>query len=156
MLRDLLNSELRKVNAETQANRAATLRLICTTIKDRELSLKGDAAQEGVKDADILPILEQMIAQREESAKSYEEAGQLALAEQEREEIAVIMEFLPRQLTELQMQKVINDTLSATGAQSIRDLGRVMGHLKTHYPGQLDFCKAGAAVKERLCNQSAV
>jgi len=154
MLRDHLSKALKEVDASTEPNRAATLRLICVAIKDRESALTGDAVAEGVSDTDILPILERMIDQREESAGAYEEAGQLDLAEQEREEIAVISEFLPELLSEQQMQTAIDDTLAEVGASSIRDLGKVMGTLKQRYPGQLDFCKAGTAVKTRLCNRA--
>jgi uncharacterized protein YqeY len=154
MLRENLSKALKEVDESTDPNRAATLRLICVAIRDREQTLVGDAVTDGVADADVLPILERMIDQREESARSYEEAGRLGLAEQEREEIAVISEFLPRKLSEDQMTNAIDATLSEVGATSIRDLGKVMGTLKQRYPGQLDFCKAGSVVKKRLCNRA--
>ncbi|MEL6584328.1 MAG: GatB/YqeY domain-containing protein [Pseudomonadota bacterium] len=155
MLRDQLTKSLKAADASEDQNRLATLRLICAAIKDRDAALTGDASAEGVSDTEILPILERMIEQREEAARDCEEAGRLGLAEQERDEARVIEEFLPTQMSDAQMEAAIDATMSEVGAESIRDLGRIMGTLKDRYPGQLDFCKAGTAVKTRLCNRAS-
>jgi uncharacterized protein YqeY len=95
-------------------------------------------------------ILTKMIRQREESARTYDEGGRLDLAEKERNEIRVIRHYLPRQMSETEVRKAIDSAISETGAASIRDMGRVMATLKERHTGQMDFAKAGAAIKAAL------
>jgi uncharacterized protein YqeY len=91
-----------------------------------------------------------MVKQRQESARAYEEGGRLELAEKEWAEIVIIEEFLPRQLSEQEVEQAIADAIAASGANSIRDMGKVMGVLKSKYTGQLDFGKVGGMVKSQL------
>ena len=91
-----------------------------------------------------------MIKQREESEKIYRDAGRTELAQQEAEEIAIIREFLPKQLSDSDMQKAIADAIAEAGAVSVKDMGKVMAALKSRYAGQMDFAKASAAVKAKL------
>jgi uncharacterized protein YqeY len=91
-----------------------------------------------------------MVKQRQESARAYEEGGRLELAEKERAEIVIVEEFLPRQLSEQEVEKAIAEAITASGANSIRDMGKVMGVLKSKYTGQLDFGKVGGMVKAQL------
>jgi uncharacterized protein YqeY len=91
-----------------------------------------------------------MVKQRQESARAYEEGGRLELAEKEREEIAIIEQFLPRQLSEEEVTAAIDAAIAETGAEGLRDMGRVMGALKARYTGQMDFGAVGPAVKARL------
>ena len=91
-----------------------------------------------------------MVRQRQESARAYEEGGRLDLAESERAEITVIEEFLPRQLTGKEVEAAIDKAISASGATSIRDMGKVMAALKARYTGQMDFGAIGPMVKDRL------
>ena len=104
----------------------------------------------GVDDADILAILGKMTKQRLESARAYEEGGRLDLAERERNEITVIEEFLPRQLDDEEVSAAIDAAIAETGAESIRDMGRIMGLLKQQYTGQMDFGAVGPRVKDKL------
>jgi len=97
-----------------------------------------------------LAILSKMVKQRQESARAYEEGGRLELAEKERAEIVIVEEFLPRQLSEQEVEKAIAEAITASGANSIRDMGKVMGVLKSKYTGQLDFGKVGGMVKAQL------
>ena len=92
-----------------------------------------------------------MVKQRSESAKAYEEGGRLDLAERERLETAVIEEFLPKQLSEEEAAEAITVAISEADATSIRDMGKVMGILKTRYTGQMDFGAVGPMVKDKLC-----
>ena len=101
-------------------------------------------------DADVLSILGKMSKQRAESARAYEEGGRLDLADREREEIKVIEEFLPRQLSEEEAAKAVDAAIAEVGADSIRDMGKVIGLLKSQYTGQMDFGKVGPIVKDRL------
>jgi uncharacterized protein YqeY len=91
-----------------------------------------------------------MVKQRQESARAYEEGGRLELAEKERAEIVIVEEFLPRQLSAQKVEQAIADAITASGANSIRDMGKVMGVLKAKYTGQLDFGKVGGMVKAQL------
>ena len=98
----------------------------------------------------MLELLAKMIKQREESEKIYAEAGRAELAEQESSEVAIIREFLPRQLSDADMAEAIDKAIAETGASGMRDMGKVMGALKGRYAGQMDFGKASAAVKAKL------
>lgn len=130
--------------------RISTLRLITAAIKDRDIAARTADNRDGVSDDEILEILAKMVKQRQESATTYEQAGRLELAEQERNEIAVIEEFLPRQLDDDEMAIAVDTVIQAQAASSLKDMGKVMGALKSQYAGQMDFGKAGALVKQKL------
>lgn len=145
-----LQAGLKDAMRAREVERLSTLRLINAAIKDREIASRGDGVEAGVSDADILAILGKMVRQRQDSARAYEEGGRLELAEKELNEIKVIEEFLPRQLTAAEVEAAINAALAETGASSIRDMGRVMAVLKAKYTGQMDFGAAGPMLKNRL------
>lgn len=149
-MRERLNAELKDAMRAKDSARLSTLRLINAAIKDKDIALRGEGQAEGVTDDDILAILAKMIKQRQDSATAYEEAGRLDSAEKERAEILVIEEFLPRQLTDAEITSAIQAVIAEVEASSIRDMGRVMAALKTQYAGQMDFGKAGAAIKSLL------
>ncbi|MEE4118246.1 MAG: GatB/YqeY domain-containing protein [Paracoccaceae bacterium] len=130
--------------------RLSTLRLINAAIKDRDIARRGEGDQGGISDAEVLQILARMVKQRQESASAYEEGGRLELAEQERAEIAVIEEFLPRQLDEGEVEAAIDAAIAETGAAGLRDMGKVMAALKARHTGQMDFGAVGPRVKARL------
>ncbi len=130
--------------------RLSTLRLINAAIKDRDIAARSETNPDGVSDAEILSILAKMIKQRQDSAKAYEEAGRIELGEGERGEIKVIEEFLPKQLGDSEVEAAIKAAIAESGAESIRDMGKVMGVLKAKYTGQMDFGKAGAVIKAHL------
>ena len=132
------------------ANRLSTLRLISAAIKDRDIAARAEGNDAGVGDDELLAILGKMTRQRSESAKTYEEAGRIDLAERELEEITVIEEFLPRQLDDDEVDAAIDTAITTVGAASIRDMGKVMGELKGKYTGQMDFGSVGAKVKGKL------
>jgi len=134
-----------------EAERLSTLRLINAAIKDKDIAARGNGEDaEGVSDADVLAIMGRMVKQRQESARAYEEAGRLELAEKELAEVTVIEEFLPKQLTEDEVAAAVEDAIATTGAASIRDMGKVMGALKDKFTGQMDFGKVGPFVKDKL------
>ncbi len=149
-MRNRINDGLKEAMKAKDTLRLSTLRLINAAIKDKDIALRGEGTDALVSDDDILAILAKMIKQRQESATTYEEAGRLELAEKERAEIEMIEEFLPRQLSEAEVQAVVKKVVAEIGAENIRDMGRVMGTLKSRYAGQMDFGKAGAAVKGLL------
>lgn len=150
-LRDKINDALKTAMKQKDTVRLSTLRLINAAIKDRDIAVRGNGDDEtGCGDDVVQGILAKMVKQRRESARAYEEGGRLELAEQELAEIKVIEDFMPRQLGEAEMAKAIEKVIASTGADSIRDMGKVMGALKDGFTGQMDFGKAGAMVKDRL------
>ncbi len=153
-LRTRITDALKSAMKNRETERLSTLRLINAAIKDRDIALRGEdrpeGAPEGVEDSEVLAILGKMVKQRQESARSYEEGGRLDLAERERNEIAIIEEFLPRQLNEAEVDAAIAEAISTTEASSIRDMGKVMGELKSRYTGQMDFGAVGPRVRDRL------
>ena len=153
-LRTRVAEALKQAMKEKDSARLSTLRLINAAIKDKDIAARGAGREGGVDDGEILAILGKMVKQRQESAQAYEEGGRLDLAERERAEIDIIREFLPRQLDEAQVRAAVRAAVEATGAGSIRDMGRVMAELKGRYAGQMDFGKVGPLVREHLCAAS--
>jgi len=149
-MRDVINTAMKDAMRAKDSTRLGTLRLVNAAIKERDIAARSEGNLDGVDDGEILGILAKMIKQRQESAKVYDEAGRLELAEGERAEIAVIEEFLPKQLSDAEVTDAVKAAIKETGAESIRDMGKVMGVLKGKYAGQMDFGKAGAAVKAQL------
>lgn len=150
-MRDKISAALKQAMKDKAKGRLSTLRLINAAIKDRDIDARAEGREEGVGEDEVLAILGKMAKQRLESARAYEEGGRIDLAERERTEIDVIEEFLPRQLNDSEVTDAVNLAISETGADSIRDMGKVMGILKTRYTGQMDFGAVGPVVKDRLC-----
>ena len=151
-LRDRISTALKQAMKDKAADRLSTLRLVNAAIKDKDIDARATGNDDGVGNDEVLAILGKMAKQRLESARAYEEGGRLDLAEREREEIVVIEEFLPRQLSEEEAKAAVDKAVTETGASSIRDMGKVMGVLKAKYTGQMDFGRVGGMLKERLSN----
>ncbi|HCQ63783.1 MAG TPA: glutamyl-tRNA amidotransferase [Rhodobacteraceae bacterium] len=149
-MRIRLKEALKTAMKEKDATRLSTLRLITAAIKDRDIAKRGEGENAEVTDDEILAILGKMVKQRQESARVYEEGGRLELAEKELEEVGIIEEFLPRQLSETEVAAAVDAAVTAVGAETIRDMGRVMGELKGKYTGRMDFGVVGPMVKARL------
>ncbi|MFY9212212.1 MAG: GatB/YqeY domain-containing protein [Aestuariivita sp.] len=150
-MRTRVSTALKQAMKDKAADRLSTLRLINAAIKDKDIEARGSGDEGSVSDAEVLAILGKMTKQRQESARAYEEGGRVDLAERERSEIEIIEEFLPRQLSEEEVIAAIDAAISDSGADSIRDMGKVMGALKSAYTGQMDFGLVGPMVKDRLC-----
>ncbi|KPD13133.1 GatB/YqeY domain-containing protein [Phaeobacter sp. 11ANDIMAR09] len=149
--RTQVNQALKQAMKDKAAQRISTLRLINAAIKDKEIAARGGDGEVTIGDAEVLAILGKMTKQRNESARAYEEGSRLDLAERELEEVAIIEEFLPKQLDEDETRAAVKAAVAETGAASIRDMGKVMGALKAKFTGQLDFGKVGPMVKDELC-----
>jgi len=149
-LREKISAGLKAAMKDKDAARLSTLRLISAAIKDKDIALRGQGKPEGVSEADILAILGKMVKQRQETARTYEEAGRLELAEQELAEIEVIGAYLPTPLSDAEIDAAIEDAITTLEADSLRDMGRVIGALKTRYTGRMDFGRVGSMVKDRL------
>jgi uncharacterized protein YqeY len=148
-MRELLASALKTSLKSQDKLRTSTLRLINAAIQDRDIAMRG-IGKDKVSDDEILQILAKMVKQREESAKAFEAGGRAELAEQERAEIEIIREFLPRQLGEEDVKQACRQVIDEVGADGLRDMGRCMSVLKEKFPGKMDFGKASGIVKTML------
>ncbi|WP_299816060.1 GatB/YqeY domain-containing protein [uncultured Jannaschia sp.] len=147
-MRERLNRRLKEAMRDRDQRQVGTLRLINAALKDQDIALRGEGRTVG--DAEALAILAKMVKQRQESARAYEEAGRLELAEQERAEIGIIEGFLPRKLSEAEVEAAVDQAIAESGATSVRDMGKVMGALKARHAGQIDFGAVGPMAKARL------
>ena len=148
-MRETITAVLKAATKAQDKRRISTLRLIAAAIKDRDIAARGAGKGEATN-AELLELFAKMIKQREESEKIYTQAGRAELAKQEAEEIDIIREFLPVQLSDADMQKAIAGSIAEAGASSVKDMGKVMAALKARYAGQMDFAKASALVKAKL------
>jgi uncharacterized protein YqeY len=150
MLRDDIKSALTIAMKDKDKQGVSTLRLIMAAIKDRDIAARSKGVTDGIGDDAILSLMQSMVKQRHESIEMYENGGRMELAQQEAEEISVIKTFMPAQLSAEEVAIFIDEAISATGAESIKDMGKVMGHLKSKFAGRMDFGKAGSTIKNRL------
>ena len=148
MIKDTINSELKNSMLSSNKDKTSTLRLILAAIKDREIAAR--EKKQDIDDAIVMDVLSKMVKQRLESADIYKKNNRLELAAKEEFEIEVIKEFLPKQLTEQEIKEIIVKLIEETNSSSIRDMGKIMGALKSKYAGQLDFALAGKLLKEHL------
>jgi uncharacterized protein YqeY len=148
-MRDGFSEALKTAMRAGDKRRVATIRLIQAAIKEKDIEARGAGRGEAT-DAEILALLQKMIKQRQESAAIYEGAGRAELAAQEREEIAIISEFQPRQLDEAETRAAVEAAIVATGASDIKDMGKVIAALRAEHAGSMDFAKASAMVKALL------
>ena len=149
-MRSELNANLKEAIKSQEKQRVATLRLINAAIKDRDIAVRSEENTEGVSDAEIILILSNMVKQRKQSIIQYEEGGRIELAEREREEIKIIQEFLPNQLTDEEIHIEISKLIDAQEQLTIKDMGKIMSELKEKFSGRMDFGKASGVVKALL------
>ena len=149
-MRSELDDNLKEAIKSQEKQRIATLRLINAAIKDRDIAVRSEENTEGVSDDEIILILSNMVKQRKQSIIQYEEGGRIELAEREREEIKIIQEFLPNQLTNEEIEFEISKIIDAEDQLSIKDMGKIMGELKNRFSGRMDFGKASEIVKALL------
>ena len=147
-LRDQVTARMKEAMKSGDKPRVGALRLIMAALKEREIEARG--AGRVVSRADELALLAKMVKSRQESAAIYSEAGRKELADQENAEIAVINEFLPKQMDEAAMTAAAREAIAEAGATSVRDMGKVVSALKAGHPGEMDFAKASAIVRGLL------
>lgn len=150
MLRTRLDEALKSALLARDGCAVATLRLILAAMKDRDIAERSKGNHSGIADDQILSLLQSMIKQRRDSIEMYERGRRDDLARQEAEEITVIERFLPPQMGEEEIGATVSETIEECGAKTLKDMGRVMGTLKSRHAGQMDFAAASALVKERL------
>jgi uncharacterized protein YqeY len=149
MIRDDIKAALVTAMKSGDKARTATLRLIQSSLKNRDIELRGAAAP-AEDDVTVTEVLQKMIKQRRESVALYEQGGRQELADAETAEIEIFEGFLPRQMSEDEAKAAIDSIVAETGASSVKDMGRVMAAMKERHAGSLDMSKASALVKARL------
>jgi uncharacterized protein YqeY len=150
MIRDDIKAALVTAMKAGDKARTGTIRLIQSSLKNRDIELRGGGSAPADDDALVTEVLQKMIKQRRESIALYEQGGRAELAAAETAEVAVIEGFLPRQMSEEEAGAAIDAIVAETGAGSLKDMGRVMAALKERHAGQLDMAKASGMVKARL------
>jgi hypothetical protein len=149
LVRDDINNALKDAMKAKDERRVSTLRLVNSTLKNADIEARGQG-KEPLGDDGVLGVLQKMIKQRNESAELYDKGGRPELAQQEREEIAIISAYLPKQMSEDEVKAAIADEITSTGAAGVKDMGKVIGALKGKYTGKMDFAKTSALVKAAL------
>jgi uncharacterized protein YqeY len=149
MLRDDINNAVKDAMRAKDERKLSTLRMVNSTIKNADIEARGQG-KPPLSDADLLSVLQKMIKQRHEAVELYDKGGRAERAAQEREEIAIISCYLPKQMSEPEVRAAISAAIAEPGAAGIKDMSRVIGALKTKYAGQMDFGKASGMVKAAL------
>jgi uncharacterized protein len=149
MLRDDINTALKNAMKAGDARRVSTLRLVNAAFKNADIEARGQGKGPLAED-DILPLLQKMIKQRQEAVELYDKGGRAELAQQERDEIAIIAGYLPKQMSEDEVKAAISAAIAETGAAGMKDMGKVIAALKGKFAGKMDFAKASGLVKGML------
>src|SRR6516164_10852198 len=149
MMRDDINNAVKEAMKAKDERKLSTLRMGNSTIKNADIAARGEG-KPPLSDADLLGVLQKMIKQRHEAVELYDKGGRAELAAQEREEIAVISAYLPKQMSEGDVKAAIAAAITETGAAGIKDMGKVINALKAKHAGQMDFAKASSLVKAAL------
>ena len=147
-LRAEISENMKQAMRDKDALTLSTLRLISAALKDKDIEKRVEGTE--VTDADVLTVLQKMLKQREESLKTYRDAGRDDLADQEQGEIEVINRYMPKQLGADELDKAIDAAIAESGATSGRDMGKVIAILKDKYAGQINMGEASGKVKSKL------
>jgi uncharacterized protein YqeY len=150
MLRNALSESLKDAMRSQDKIAISTLRLVLAALKDRDIAARAYGNSNDLSDVEILSMLETMVKQRRESIKMYQTGGRQELAQQEHDEIAIIKRFMPKQLNDAEIETAVMTAITEVGADSLKQMGKVMARLRQNYAGQMDFGKAGAIAKQRL------
>jgi len=149
MLRDQINNAVKDAMKSGEKLKLSTLRLVNSAIKNADIEARGQS-KPPLDDAALLGLMQKMIKQRQESVELYEKGGRPELAANERGEIEIITTFLPKQMSDADVEAAIKAAIAETGAASVKDMGKVIGILRGKYAGQMDFGKASGLVKAAL------
>jgi uncharacterized protein YqeY len=149
MLRERFTAEMKEAMKAGDKGRLGAIRLIQAALKDKDIEARGNG-KEPLSDEEILALLQKMVKQRQESIAMYEQGGRTELADQEKNEVAVISSYLPRQMDEAETRAAIEAAIAETGAASMKDMGKVVAALRAKYAGRMDFAKASGLVKDML------
>ncbi len=150
VIRERIPENLKAAMREKNMLRVSTIRLIMAALKDRDIAVREKGNYEGIVDTDILQMLQGMVKQRKESMVLYEQGNRPDLVAKETQEINIIQEFLPKQLSDEETGIILSEVLENLNAHSVKDMGRVMAELRERYVGRLDFSKVAELLKEKL------
>ncbi len=150
MIRETLKKELIEALKEKNETKTATIRLINAAIKDKDIEARPKGNTDGIDETAILSLLQSMIKQRKESIEMYKKGNREDLVQKEQAEIDIIQSFLPKQMSEDDMKKAIQEIITEVSASSVKDMGKVMGTLKQKYAGKMDFSQASQVIKTLL------
>ena len=150
MLRERVSDALKISQKAKEARKVSTLRLILAALKDRDIAARGEGTENGVPDEAIIAMLGTMVRQRHEAIVLYERGERPELAQQEREEIDIIQEFLPIQLDEGEISEAVKEAIVRLDANGLKDMGPIMAELRGLFAGRMDFGRASQMVKEQL------
>lgn len=149
-MRENFNTELKNALKAKDIVAIRTIRLILAAVKDRDIVVRGSGESGGINENDIISLLKKMIKQREESIILYKKGKRFDLVKNEEEEITIISKFLPEQLSERETLEIVKKTINEIKATSIKDMGKVMLHLKENYESNMDFSFASKMIKDIL------
>jgi uncharacterized protein len=150
-LREQITADMKEAMKSGDKRRTATLRLMNAAIKDKDINSRTDGHDSALTgDVGIMELFIKMVKQRQDSIAAFDAGGRVELAEIEREEMAIIQSYMPKQMSEDESKAAVAEIISAVGATSVKDMGKVMAELKGKYAGQMDMAKAGAIVKSLL------
>ena len=149
-LKQTIENEYKNALKSKDKNKISTYRLILSSIKDLEIINRSGPNKKETDDEDIKKLLKKMVKQRAESIDIYKKNNRTDLLEVEQNEYDILTSFLPKQLNEEETKKICADVISKIGANSLKDMGKVMGELKKTHADEIDFSKAGSLIKELL------
>ena len=149
MLRDDINNAVKEAMKAKDERKLSTLRMVNSTLKNADIAARGEG-KPPLTDSDVLAVLQKMIKQRRDSEAQFRSGNRPELADKEAAEIAILMGYLPQQLSAAEVDALIAQAIAETGAAGGKDMGKVMAPLKERYPGQLDFAKASGQIKALL------
>ena len=149
-LRESIESDYKTALKSKDKNKISTYRLILSGIKDLDIHNRSGPEKKETNDEDIKKLLKKMIKQRSESIELYKKNNRKDLQDIEEQEVGIISQYLPKQISEEDTKKICEEVIKSTGANSIKDMGKVMGELKKNNADTIDFSKAGAIIKELL------
>ena len=149
-LKQTIENEYKNALKSKDKNKISTYRLILSSIKDLDIVNRSGPNKKETDDEDIKKLLKKMVKQRAESIDIYKKNNRTDLLEIEQNEYDILISFLPKQLGEDETKKICADVISKIGANSLKDMGKVMGELKKTHPDEIDFSKAGPLIKELL------
>ena len=150
-LREKITADMKEAMKAGDKRRTTTLRLMNAAIKDKDINSRTDGHDSTLtSDAGIMELFIKMVKQRQDSITAFDAGGRAELAQAEREEMAIIQSYMPKQMSDDEAKAAVAATIASVGAASVKDMGKVMAELKTKYAGQMDMAKAGGIVKTLL------
>jgi uncharacterized protein len=150
-IRDQLTTDMKDAMKSGDKRKLGTVRLMLAAIKAKDIDARTEGHDsEKLPDSALLDLFGKMVKQRQDSIAAYEQGGRAELAQQEREEMEIIQSYMPKQLSEVETKNAIQSIITAVGATSVKDMGKVMAELKAKFSGQIDMGKAGGVVKSLL------